>query len=181
MRRGNLLCALMTIEATTKPPKREQRDSRRRCPIDHDSLVITLPAADLIPQVHGVFPAHHNGRGSERPSGVVQAGDSDPALPARELGLDVLKRWFGRVLIHALQSKTPKTVLTDQMPKTALGREGSALRMIKLCHGDRKLRYSKDLEPSARVAKLADALDLGSSTRKGLGVRVPPLAPILNS
>ena len=30
----------------------------------------------------------------------------------------------------------------------------------------------------ARVAKLADALDLGSSGRKPLGVRLPPLAPI---
>ena len=29
----------------------------------------------------------------------------------------------------------------------------------------------------ARVAKLADALDLGSSGRKPLGVRLPPLAP----
>lgn len=30
---------------------------------------------------------------------------------------------------------------------------------------------------SARVAELADALDLGSSSRKGMGVRLPPLAP----
>ena len=30
---------------------------------------------------------------------------------------------------------------------------------------------------SARVAKLVDALDLGSSAREGVGVRVPSLAP----
>ena len=29
----------------------------------------------------------------------------------------------------------------------------------------------------ARVAELVDALDLGSSSRKGVGVRVPSLAP----
>jgi hypothetical protein len=29
----------------------------------------------------------------------------------------------------------------------------------------------------ADVAKLADALDLGSSARKGVGVQVPPSAP----
>jgi hypothetical protein len=33
--------------------------------------------------------------------------------------------------------------------------------------------------PAARVAELADALDLGSSGRKPVGVRVPPFA--LNS
>lgn len=30
----------------------------------------------------------------------------------------------------------------------------------------------------AGVAELADALDLGSSSRKGVGVRVPPPAPV---
>lgn len=30
----------------------------------------------------------------------------------------------------------------------------------------------------ARVAELVDALDLGSSSRKGMGVRVPSLAPL---
>jgi hypothetical protein len=30
---------------------------------------------------------------------------------------------------------------------------------------------------NARVAELVDALDLGSSSREGVGVRVPSLAP----
>jgi hypothetical protein len=34
-------------------------------------------------------------------------------------------------------------------------------------------------EPFADVAKLADALDLGSSSRKGVGVQVPSSAPII--
>ena len=35
------------------------------------------------------------------------------------------------------------------------------------------------LEPAvARVVKLVDALDLGSSPREWLGVRLPPLAPL---
>lgn len=33
----------------------------------------------------------------------------------------------------------------------------------------------------ARVAELADALDSGSSSRKAVGVQVPPLAPIFSS
>lgn len=33
----------------------------------------------------------------------------------------------------------------------------------------------------ARVAELADALDLGSSVLLGLGVQVPPLAPVLEA
>ncbi len=39
----------------------------------------------------------------------------------------------------------------------------------------RKLRANGSLD-SARVAKLADALDLGSSALIGVGVRLPPLA-----
>lgn len=31
------------------------------------------------------------------------------------------------------------------------------------------------------MAELADALDLGSSAREGVGVRVPPFAPLWNS
>ncbi len=33
---------------------------------------------------------------------------------------------------------------------------------------------------SARVAELVDALDLGSSSRKGVGVQVPSLAPVIS-
>ena len=36
-------------------------------------------------------------------------------------------------------------------------------------------RYQND----ANVAELADALDLGSSAREGLGVRFPPFAPFI--
>ena len=35
-----------------------------------------------------------------------------------------------------------------------------------------------NVDKNASVAELADALGLGPSARKGLGVRVPPLAPV---
>jgi hypothetical protein len=39
------------------------------------------------------------------------------------------------------------------------------------------LRKSIILNPDAEVAELADALDSGSSARKGVGVQIPPSAP----
>jgi len=39
-----------------------------------------------------------------------------------------------------------------------------------------KIVYGRHL---ARVVKLVDTLDLGSSALTGLGVRVPPLVPVL--
>ena len=41
----------------------------------------------------------------------------------------------------------------------------------------RNSRYNAKYPPRASVAELADALDLGSSARKGMGVRPSPFAP----
>lgn len=41
----------------------------------------------------------------------------------------------------------------------------------------RRGQLSKIVFEIASVAELADALDLGSSSRKGVGVRLPSLAP----
>jgi hypothetical protein len=55
-------------------------------------------------------------------------------------------------------------------PALCDGRSEASACLVRYSHWNR----SPD---DARVAKLADALDLGSSGRKPLGVRLPPLAP----
>jgi hypothetical protein len=43
------------------------------------------------------------------------------------------------------------------------------------------LVYFGSSSPHANVAELADALDLGSSARKGMGVRPSPFAPFIQA
>src|ERR1035438_8611861 len=63
-----------------------------------DGSEVAQRPEDRVPQVCGVFTADDDWRGTVAEAGVVQAGNTLPAVPSGELGLHVAERRVRRAL-----------------------------------------------------------------------------------